>query len=213
MRYGTSHDGVAPLAPIHFFRLNTDIKQGKKASKQQLPDTTELLGEEQFADVGLAWQPAGLYVYLHARKKFEEACYPKFSEGDALELFFDTRDLKEAGFPTRFCHHFLVLPQEVQGIRCLELTRFRSEEGHPLYDPSLSTAKVEISFHAGSKDYFLDMYFPAEVLHGYDPLSFDRLGLTYTVHRYKNRPQNFSVSSNYVTIAQNPSLWASCRLV
>jgi hypothetical protein len=204
------HD-VAPLAPIHFFRLKADIKQGKKPSSRGylLPYTTELLGEEAFADVGIAWQQEGLYVHLHVHKKFEEASYPKFSDGDALELFFDTRDLKEAGFPTRFCHHFLILPQEVQGIRALELTRFREEDSHPLCDPE----KIEISFHAGSRDYFLDIHLPAEILHGYDPHSFDRLGLTYTVHRYKNRAQNFSVCSNYVTLAQNPSLWASGRLI
>ncbi len=210
---------IAPLAPIHFFRLTADIKQGKKASPKLLgkghllEDTADLLGEEAFADVGVAWHPQGLYVHLHVHKKFEEACYPKFSEGDALELFFDTRDLKDAGFPTRFCHHFLILPQEVQGIRCLELTRFRSEDSHPLYNSEGGGDKIDIAFHAGSRDYFLDIFFPAEVLHGYDPLSFDRLGLTYTVHRYKNYPQNFSVSSNYVTIAQNPSLWASCRFI
>lgn len=201
------HD-VAPLAPVHFFRLSVDIKQGKKASKQLLPDTTDLLGEEAFADVGIAWRQEGLDVYLHANKKFEEACYPKFTEGDALELFIDTRDLKDAGFPTRFCHHFLILPQEVQGVRTMELTRFRTEDSHPLCDPD----KIEVSFHAGSRDYFLDIHLPAEILHGYDPHSFDRLGVTYTVHRNKYIPQNFSVSSNYVTIAQNPSLWASCRL-
>src|SRR5574342_480228 len=135
---------------MHFFRFTVYIKQGKKASpKLLLPDTTDLLGEDSFADVGVVWHQDGLYVHLHARKKFEEACYPKFTEGDALELFFDTRDLKEAGFPTKFCHHFLILPQEVQGIRCLELTRFRTEDSHPLCEPD----KVEISFHAGSRDY------------------------------------------------------------
>lgn len=202
------HD-VPPLAPIHFFSLSADIKKGRKASSKLLPDTSDLLGENAFADVGITWETDGLYVYLHAHKKFEEAVYPKFADGDALELFLDTRDMKDAGFPTRFCHHFLILPQEVQGVRALELTRFRTEDSHPLCD----SHKIDISFHAGSRDYFLNLYFPAEILHGYDPHSFDRLGVSYTVHRYKSEPQNFSVSSNYVNIAQNPSLWASCRLI
>lgn len=200
---------VPPLAPVHFFRISADIKQGKKPSKKYLPNMTELLGEEHFADVGVSWQQDGLYVHLHALKKFEEASYPKYTDGDAFELYLDTRDMKEAGFPTRFCHHFLILPQEVQGVRILEITRFRTEDSHPLCDPG----KIEISFHDGSRDYFLDLFFPAEVLHGYDPSSFDRLGLTYTVHRPKYMSQNFSVSSQYVTVAQNPSLWASCKLI
>lgn len=218
MSYEMTSPSDLPLEPIHFFRLNVDIKGEKGASRRlgkghMLPDTTDLLGEDGFADVGLAWHNDGMYVDLHVAKKFEEAVYPKYSEGDAVELFFDTRDLKEAGFPTRFCHHFLILPQEVQGVRCMELTRFRTEDSHPLYQAEEGPGKIEVSFHAGSRDYFLDMFFPADVLHGYDPQTFDRLGFTYTVHRFKSRPQNFSVSSRYVNVAQNPSLWASCRLI
>ena len=200
---------VPPLAPIHFFKMGAEIRNGKKASKKYLPDTTELLGEEHFADIGVSWEREGLYVHLHAHKKFEEACYPKYIDGDALELYIDTRDMKEAGFPTRFCHHFLILPQEIQGIRSLELTRFRTEDSHSLCDPG----KIELAFAAGSRDYFLDIFLPAEILHGYDPDTFDRIGLTYSVHRPKYMSQNFSVSSSYVTVAQNPSLWASCILV
>lgn len=206
---------VPPLAPIHFFRLQTEVKQRAKASSQllgkehRLPDTSDLLGEDHFADIGLAWHDSGIFIHAHVHKKFEEANYPKFTEGDALELFFDTRDLKEAGFPTRFCHHFLILPQEVQGVRALEMTRFRSDESHPLCNPD----KIEISFKESSREYFLDLYFPAEILHGYDPRSFDRLGFSYTLHRPKGPAQNFAVSSDYVSVAQNPSLWASCRLV
>ncbi len=201
---------ISPLAPIHFFCLHVEVPYGKKVppKKSLLPDTTELLGEDCFADMGMTWHEEGLFIRMHAHKKFEEVSYPKFSEGDALELFFDTRNLKEAGFPTRFCHHFLILPQEVQGVRALELSRFRGEESHPLCDPE----KIEVLFRESSKEYFLDLHFPAEILHGYDPQVCDRLGFTYTVHRFKGNPQNFAVSSDYVSIAQNPSLWASCEL-
>ena len=68
-----------PLEPIHFFRLHLEFKQGKKASSKLLgkghllPDTTELLGEDHFADVGMAWNDDGLFVHVHVHKKFEEA--------------------------------------------------------------------------------------------------------------------------------------------
>jgi hypothetical protein len=200
---------ASPIAPLHFFRLHVDLKEGKQASsKSLLPDTSDLLGEDHFADVGIAWHEMGLSVHLHAYKPFEEALYPKFTQADAIELFFDTRDLKEGGFSNRFCHHFLILPQEVQGVQALELTRFRTEDSHPLCEPE----KIAISFRATSKEYFLDLHFPAEILHGYDPHQFDRLGFTYTIHRAGGAPQNFSLSSDYVSIAQNPSLWASCSL-
>jgi len=130
-----------PIAPIHFFRLKVDVKYGKEITRKlfgkgyQLPDTSAFLGEEHFADVALAWHEGGIEVQIQVHQKFEGSSYPKFEEGDAVELFIDTRDLKEAGFPTKFCHHFLILPQEVQGVRALELTRFRNEDSHPLCDP------------------------------------------------------------------------------
>jgi hypothetical protein len=198
-----------PIAPIHFFRLNVDVKYGKEpAKKHRLPDTSELLGEDSFADVALAWHEEGIYTRVTVHQKFEESVYPKYDQGDAIELFFDTRDLKEAGFPTRFCHHFLILPQEVQGVQALELTRFRTEDSHPLCDPRAIQVSTENSF----REFTVNIHLPAEILHGYDPHAFDRLGFTYCIHRPKRPSQHFAVSSAYVSVAQHPSLWATCKL-
>jgi hypothetical protein len=196
---------VPSLAPLHFFRLNVDVKRDKAT---RLPDTSELLHEEKFADVSMTWNDSGITVHVDVHKKFEEAAYPKFEEGDAIELFFDTRDLKEAGFPTRFCHHFLILPQEVQGVQALEMTRFRNEDSHPLCNPETIQVKAKIE----PRRYTVDIHCPAEILHGYDPKGFDRLGFTYCIHRPKNGSQHFAVSSSYVPVAQHPSLWATCKL-
>ncbi|MBS0648609.1 MAG: hypothetical protein JSS10_05210 [Verrucomicrobia bacterium] len=203
-----------PIAPIHFFRVEADLKYGKEITRRlfgkgyQLPDTSSFLGEEHFADVALAWHEGGIELQMEVHKKFEEAVYPKYDEGDAIELFIDTRDLKEAGFPTRFCHHFLILPQEVQGVRALELTRFRSEDSHPLCDPK----EIEVEAEMSSREYTVRIHLPAEILHGYDPQGFDKLGLTYCIHRPKGESQHFAVSSKYVQISQHPSLWATCKL-
>lgn len=204
-----------PIAPIHFFRLSVDLKYGKEITRKlwgkgyQLPDTSSFLAEDHFADVALAWHEGGIEVQVQVHQKFEGSVYPKFEEGDAIELFIDTRDLKEAGFPTRFCHHFLILPQEVQGVRALELTRFRNEDSHPLCDPEAIRVKAEMS----TRDYTLQIHLPAEILHGYDPKAFDKMGFTYAIHRPKRPSQHFAVSSSYVQISQHPSLWASGQFV
>lgn len=197
------------IAPLHFFRLNVDLKYGKDLGKKALlPNTSELLGEEDFADVVLQWHQEGIFAKFLINKPFEEVFYPKYDEGDAIELFIDTRDLKEAGFPTRFCHHFLILPQETQGIQALELTHFRSEDGHPLCDP----AAIDVHTENSSQKFTVTIHLPAEILYGYDPLAFDRLGMTYSIHRPKGESQHFALSSRFVSIAQNPSLWATCKL-
>lgn len=201
---------IPPIAPLHFFRMNAEVKYGKPEGKKYLlPQTADLLGEESFADVALAWQEEGIFARVVVHQPFEEAVYPKYEEGNAIELFFDTRDLKEAGFPTRFCHHFLILPQEVQGVQALELSRFRTEDRHPLCDPGA----IEVHTENTPKSFSVEIGFPADILHGYDPRSFDRLGFTYCIHRPKKGSQHFAVSSRDIAIAQHPSFWATCQLI
>lgn len=201
---------LEPLLPLDFFALSFEIDHAKTFRHlSQLPDTSSLLGEESFASLSVGWNGAGLLCELYVEKPFDECFFPRFADGDALELFFDTRDLKSAGFLTRFCHHFLVLPQKVGEIQVQELTRFRTEDTHPLCDPE--EIKVEGKF--GRRDYRLQITIPSNCLHGYDPTSFERLGVSYRVHRFKGEPQHFSVSSRQYAIEQEPALWGSAKLV
>src|SRR5271163_786861 len=109
-------EAIPPIAPLDFFSLEKEIffcngspflKRLRK--KYQLPDLSELLQEEAFAEGWMAWSEEGICVDFSIQHPFKEATYPHFNEGDAVELFIDTRDLKTAGFATRFCHHFLFL--------------------------------------------------------------------------------------------------------
>ncbi len=186
-------EAMPALAPLDFFSFAAAARYSKAPPSSKLfkrsfllPDTSEMLGEERFADVALCWNEEGIIVEAFIEQAFEEANYPRFSEGDALELFIDTRDLKTAGFITRFCHHFVILPQEVQGIRALEITHFRTEDAHPHCDPSELHVEAEYDKTA----YKLHVHIPSSCLHGYDPAYFDRLGFTYRLHRTRGTPQH-----------------------
>jgi len=207
---------LPPLEPLEFFSIEGNLyflksPPSSKLMKRHfmLPETSEWLAEERFADVAAAWSESGLYVDIFVDKPFEEAFYPRFSEGDAVELFIDTRDLKTAGFAHRFCHHFLFLPQAVQGIQAQELTHFRTEDTHPHCDP----ADLQASAEFAKNSYALQLFIPAHSLHGYDPFSFDRIGFTYRIHRYKGKPQHFSLSSHHFSLEQHPRFWATFKLV
>lgn len=197
------------LPPLQFFSVEVDIKYGKEVKKNHLlPEFTDLIGEVHFADVSLAWNEEAILLKVDVKKPFEEAFYPDYEKGDAFDFFFDTRDLKTTGVPTRFCHHFLVLPKEVQGVRVQELSKFRAEDSHPLCDSTDIFVETDFS----SKGYQLTLAFPSAVLHGYEPHSFDRLGFTYRIHRSGGNPQHFATSSLFYKIEQQPSLWASLKL-
>ncbi|MBS0603849.1 MAG: hypothetical protein JSS60_02295 [Verrucomicrobia bacterium] len=204
------------LAPLEFFTLEGQLNYSKAppssktmSRKYMLPDTSEWLAEERFAGVALAWSEAGIYIDALVDKPFEEALYPKYQDGDAIELFFDTRDLKTAGFATRFCHQFVFLPQAVQGIIAQEVTHFRTEDVHPLCD----AADLQVVSEIGKKNYELQIFIPAHCLHGFDPSSFERIGFTYRIHRYKGMPQHFALSSQHFSLEQHPRLWASFKFI
>lgn len=201
---------VEPLLPIDFFSLRAAIPFCKNlsAKKALLPDTSELLCEEQFAKVWMGWSQTALYFLAEVEEPFQDSFYPDYEVGDSIELFIDTRDLKEVSSPTRFCHHFLLFPQEVEGVRALEISRFRAEESHPLCDPDL----IEIEVDQKRKGYQMRVVLPAAVLHGYDPEHLPRIGFTYKINRFKKAAQHFCLSSAEHKIARTPSLWATLHL-
>jgi hypothetical protein len=207
---------LSGLSPIDFFNLSLDVPyfSSSKTSKlfrksHILPDTSELLGEESFAEIAMGWSEEGLFFEAFIKKPFDKVLYPEFRKGDSLELLIDTRDLKTAGFVTKFCHHFLILPKEIEGEVSQEITHFRTEDAHVPCDAS--DIKVEASFDR--KDYRLKIFLPSHCLHGYDPASFDRIGFTYRINRFEGEAQHFSVSSDEFVVEQNPSLWSSIKLI
>lgn len=204
------------IAPIDFFTLSGKLHYCQKPpsaklmrSKFKLGPTSEWLDEECFATVSLAWNETGIFIDAFVDKPFEEVFYPRFSEGDAVELFFDTRDLKTASFSTRFCHRFVFLPKPLSEISAQEISHFRTEDTHPLCD----AADLQVVSHFGKKDYELEIFIPSHCLHGYDPATFDRIGFTYRIHRFKGVPQHFALSSQHFSLEQHPRLWASFKLV
>jgi hypothetical protein len=204
------------ISPADFYNLKLELHAFNASLKSKLfrksyflPETADLLGEETFAEVAMGWSQDGVLFEIFVKKAFETSLYPEFRKGDSIELFLDTRDFKGPSFPGRFCHHFVILPKEVEGILCQEITRFRTEDAHPLSDGD--TIKVESEFD--KRDYRLKIFLPSHVLHGYDPATFDRLGFTYRINRSGGEPQHFSVSSKEYAIEQAPSLWSSLKLV
>lgn len=208
-------ESLPELLPADFFAIECDVgyteEKGNfpsKMEKHYLPDTSFLLNEESFADVGLLWNERGLFGQVEVHEPFQESVYPEVKEGDSIELFLDTRNLKTAGFATRFCHHFVILPAPINGIQCKELTRFRSEDSHPIAE----TLAAEVKATFLKKGYLVQFFLKKEALFGFDPSVRLSLGFTYRINRYKKRPQHFSVSSLFYPIEQQPSLWATLHL-
>lgn len=204
-------DHISPILPIDFFTVQIDLHELEKGAlkkKHQLPEFSDLLSEDPFAQVSMGWEQKGLLFEIEVKQPFTECFFPEFQKGDSIELFIDTRDLKTAGFVTRFCHHFVILPKAMDGIVAQEITAFRTDDRHELCDGS--AISVESDFQ--KRSYSVNIFVPAECLHGYDPSSFERLGFTYRINRFGGDPQHFALSSDYFNIEKEPSLWSSMLL-
>lgn len=206
-----------PLSPSSFFSIKvpcysytgslSDFPPTKKNS-YLLPDTSTLFSEEKFADLSMGWSAKGLFFSFEVKKPYEQGHYPDLKRGDSIEFFLDTRDVKTSGFNTRFCHHFYFLPKPLEEHFFGEITRFRTEDSHPLSDAQ--DLVVEPIFK--KNHYLMKIFVPSHCLYGYDPDQFNRLGFTYRVNRLGGEPQHFSVGTSDYTIEQQPSLWGTLVL-
>lgn len=174
-----------------------------------LPDTAAYCGEEGVVDVHAAWHEQGMSFSFEASPALQQAVYPQYQKGDAVELWIDTRDVKSAKVITRFCHHFVFLPQIVEGIQAQELTRFRAEEQHDL----CSHEDLHVEQKKQGRRSLLKIFIPSHCLFGYDPAQITNLGFTYRVFSRGRVVQHFGVSSKEYPIEQQPSLWPSLQLI
>lgn len=217
----TFSEEFASVTPVNFFQVSADCLSlpgegaesfpylNKKTYKKYLlPDTSVLCSESSFAEIAMGWSIDGLEFYIDIDSLFSKSVYPEITSGDSVELFIDTHDVKTSGFNTRFCHHFFFLAEGVDGCFAGELTRFRTEDSHPLCETS--DLKVRVLNQASC--YSLNIFIPKNCLHGYEPEQFDRLGFTYRINRTQGFPQHFSVVTDDYNIEQQPSLWGTIKL-
>jgi Carbohydrate family 9 binding domain-like len=204
---------IPALSMLSFFDLKSDIFFAEKliditAKKYLLPSTNEILAEEKFADVHIGYNNLALYFHIKVDKAFEEINSIDFRRADSVEIFIDTRDIKDKTFVSQFCHHFVFYPESINGFYGKEITRFRTEEIHPLCSPK----DLKITPFLSKNNYVLDIEITSSALFSFDPTSFNRIGFTYRINRKLNPPQHFALSSSEYKIELFPALWASLEL-
>lgn len=204
-------DDLPSFSPVQFFGVAASCYyiRGKLKTEKEflLPSTTDLLGETSFADVYAGWNVEKIAFHFAVHVPFQKVA-EDFRKGDSIELFLDTRDLKTKGVISKFCHHFVFFPAQMQNFYGREITRFRNEDVHPLCHPEdlLVTPRLQ------EDGYTVSIEIPAHCLHGYDPLSFSRVGFTYRINRANGPAQHFAVSSEEYVIEQHPATWGTLNL-
>jgi hypothetical protein len=201
-------DGVVPFHPLDFFqvKMSTPPFEGKFVKGHLLPS----LDDNSVAKVSLGWSASGLHILIDARYPLTEAQFPDFTRGDVVELMIDCRDNKQGYHLSRFCHHFACFnaPVEHEGkaVYGVEVTRFRGEDTHPLCSPE----KIEVESFSNKK---FSIFLPREILTGYDPAQFPRIGFSYIIKTHTELEQTFGASIEDFAVEQQPSVWSSIELI
>ncbi len=204
-----------PLPPAHFFSSAVTLSSYEKGKRLTLlPDFGALLGEEEPAvQMEAGYTQEAFFFMLQVDKAFENCFYPEYRQGDSLELFLDTRNDKTTSYVHAFCHHFVVLPKEVQQVQIQEVTQFHANEKRTHFHPS----KPKVSVEFGSKQYQMFIEIPFTALYKFGLLKESKgkgreIGFAYRLNQGKKPPKHFPFSSESISMPSHPDLWATLHL-
>jgi hypothetical protein len=194
-------------------RLTIDGELGDWPQHCRLPDLAAVDGAPGYAAVFMAWDAGGLYFALTVTGKDKVACDRRRPhKGDALFLWVDTRDVRDALRAGRFCHHFIALPRGggPGGSRATawQAPIHRAREQAPVCQPS----QLSVASSVRKDGYALELALSADVLNGYDPNECARLGMTYMITDVDHGQQLWNVPP-HLPFGHDPSTWAAIELV
>ncbi len=203
--------GTPSFSFFSFFRASIICKktENTKINLPQflLPEMDKLTPQKSLAKVFMGWNEEGISVLfkIHEPKKSLE------KSDDTLELFFDTRDLKTKNQFSRFCHHFIFQNASEDSLIGKEITRFPTEDTHPLASIEMIPKIKKIK--STRDQYEILIFLPALILFGYDPLnSSKKIGFAYVLKRKSTHEEQIFPVVREFSLAKNPSCWSTLEL-
>jgi len=182
------------------------------SEKHTLANSSKVFCHYPFTKVYAGWNETALIFDIEVTTSKVSVCYPDIAKGDSIELFIDTRDNKQVLTTHRFCHHFFFLPESFEGHTHGEITRFRTEDSHPL------CAASDITYNIAKKKngYKAHIVLPAHVLTGYQPsyenMQQNRIGFCYRINTSFGENETFGLAPTVVNCIGVSYLWPTLIL-
>ena len=178
-----------------------------------IPDLMGVEGQSPYASLYMAWNDEGLYLGLHVKRKTRYRIDPRNpTRGDCLELWLDTRDVKDVHRATRYCHRFYFLPGGSGRDGKGPIGRQSAIEGAREQAPPCPEESILTGLRRLKRSYQMEIGLPAAGLNGYQPREFARLGFTYLLHDSEHGVQSWSAGRD-VPVTEDPGTWGSVELV
>jgi hypothetical protein len=178
-----------------------------------LPDFGELEGRSSWARASVGYNASGLGVAFEVIDKAGPISpEPGRSGGvDGVQVWIDTRDTRNVHRATRFCHRFVASIAPGKG-RSLEVEVAQKPIARAVADaPMAGQGSIQARAERTLSGWRLELYFPSDSLHGFDPETNRRLGFYYQVTDPDRGDQYLGVGREF-PIGEDPSLWATLAL-
>lgn len=182
------------------------------AERHRLP-RAEFEGADTFADVWAAWSTDALWLAVRVEKGRAPRVIPnRLTEGDCVEFYVDTRDVRNAHRAGRFCHRFVVAPAGGAGRGRMPVFQHVEISRATASPATVEIGRGDIGATVEDDRYVVEVRLPASGLTGFDADVNRRLGLAYVVHDTEHGTQNWPHAA-VLPVGVDPSLWAVAELI
>ncbi len=215
------------LPPAFWFRFNFECpripgipRTNKKGGLLDLPEscrlpaTALLEGQKPWAEIRAGWNPGGLGIQVTSTGKsgpiIRDEELPEGSDG--VQIWIDTRDTRDIHRASRFCHRYsAVLVPSGKSFLGVEL-RHREIHRAATEPTGVRADKVQTNAVKTDDGWRLELFFPPETLHGFDPDVNRKLGFYAMATDPLRGDQHLGVGRDF-PVTEDPSLWNTLEMV
>lgn len=179
-----------------------------------LDNLAALSGCNNFANLAVGWNPAGLYFHLVVSgKSLDPSGDPdRIPQSDGLTLWIDTQPIRSIHRATAFCHQFHFLPAG-GGPDLKDAIFVQGQVKGAMADaPILSPKSVAFRSRRFRKGYEIEAFLSADALHGFDPVANPELGFFYRVMDRQLGEQLLLAGVENIS-TDDPTVWETLNLV
>jgi hypothetical protein len=185
----------------------------KWEESHRLRDLVQIEGESPFAELYMGWNDGGLTFALSVKGKSRYKIDPKnYWQGDCLELWIDTRDVKDSHSANRYCHHFFFLPGGSGRDGKKPIGRQTSIDKAREQAPPCPEESIGVALRRLKRGYQMEIRLPAVGMNGFQPREFSRLGFNYVLRDIEHGVQSWAIGRD-PPLVHDPSTWGSIELI
>ena len=209
------------IPPTQIFRFRLPVRQANRLPRRgkallnlgmqyRLVFPGVIDGAPDWARMRAGWTPSGIgfSVEVAGGSLGDHPESPEQSTTAGLQLWIDTRNTQSVHRATRFCHHFSITPSGgTDRPRIEQLTIPRARDDAPR-----STTPPIACCLTKRGSYTLEVWFPADALHGFDPSGSPLLGFHARIQD-RRLGEVFLAHDQEFPCDADPSLWSTLELV